>query len=474
MTSKNKISYKKALKAWLAIGLPVAAFMVSCSSHDSEDLVTTVSDGSEVSLYSRAAGNGAEVPRIFLWNDDDYLSLIKGTTTSVRPVAERIAANTIDDFNYNPSTNTGTALNTFYKYPDVTSYIYATGIAPSAAFPMNISTNYDNQTEFSIIDADYQQGLTDFLSTINDGSSRGRGAMEDHFIEAATIGSPLITQNEERELKFQHLTAAIGIVATRDESTYEKIGVKDITVRILNDTYTDEDGTENEIPDNQKLAVPTSIKYYQKGSGATYDEYGAIDQGTNQNPNVHAWTYISGDETSNIPAFEASTPYTINMGENLLITTFYVNSKGIEYGESAQPSLLFDPLSYTKETAADDGTIYYKHKLNLPAGEKTKTPTLYLEVEYTIYYPNTNVPEERLKKSIIVKDDSWNTTDLSDAVSTGSRFLPGYYYQITLKFKPQGIALQAELLPWQEIGPYYYSVWGTTPSTETGGNSGQD
>lgn len=389
--------------------------------------------------------------QIFLWNATNYLTLLgkNPITTDLKYYGQQTTPNDIDYYNYDPTKNTGTTFNTFMRYPDENSYIYASGIAPSNAY-MQEGLTYE---EFKILE-DYQTGTYDFMASINDGTSRGCGTIGQYFVEAARMDqTDLIAQNEERELKFHHLTAAIRIVAKRDPSTFDKIGVENISVRILNDKYTDSDGNEQIIAADKKLAVPTTITRYRTGTASAFIDKGALPQGVY--PDINAWTYVAGEENTEFEALKAETSFPIPKNEEITLATFYVNSANIKYGNGTD---LFDPFNYTKKT--ENNITTYSHNLNLSDSEAT--PTLYLEVTYTLTYPGTNATKQTLTKFLVVEGNvtdngSWS---YGDGVSTGSRFLPGYMYTVTLNFKPEAIALQAVLIPWVQDGPYYYSVWG--------------
>ncbi len=407
----------------LIVGLCLAA----CSSDTPKGEVVAPTD---VTIYSRANGATTESAQVFLWTAQDYLSLLGAGTLAadLAPYAQSTMPNEIDAYNYDPAQNSGTTYNTFQTYPTQNDYIYATGIAPSSAF--NVPVAVGGYEEIEVTNTECQNGYTDFLATINDGRSRGRGKANDFFVVS---NAAYASQNEERELKFQHLTASIAIVAKRDKSTYEKIGIRNIDVSI----------------DNSKgqLSVPASIKRYRVGSATAFETDGSLSH----NPEINAWTYIVGKEISTIPEFSVSTDYTIPMDEEILLTRIYANSTGIEYGTAVNQ---FDPLAYDASN---------KLVLNLSAEELAKQPTLTLHLEYDVFYPNSQIESQRLSKDVTVR--SWDLTTLSDAVSTGSRFLPGFYYQVTLNFKPDAVAVEASLLPWTEIGPYYYTIWGSeTPS----------
>ncbi|MCC8071729.1 MAG: hypothetical protein LIO90_08030 [Bacteroidales bacterium] len=415
-----------------------------------------------IELYSRATGPGETnvSADLYLWKEQDYLKLFPltndgsavayGSFPNIISGSQGLLNDEIDDHR----AETWNPVVTGLTYPDELTYVYASGLAPAGVYTSDpVEPNFEAYT----IAEEYQTGLIDFLASNNDGSCRGaayseqedadgttHAAKEDYFTLTARTQESL-AHNTERELKFRHLTAAISINAVREASMNDRIGIKRVKVTAINQKATD---------GNPYLAIPTSIRRWTTVDNAT------TTITNNLNGKIvpqNTWTYVVDGVRTDVAEMMV-TNFTDNYDGNLVmdetnsIGTFYVLSPNIAYSKATTGNIsagAFNPLR----------TYLYAE------GDPNDKPYLRLKVEYTLfYYQDSNAPEKTVETELEV--DSWEIPEGSEAVPTGANYLPGFYYNVTLRFSNDAVALRAELVPWDTKGPYYYSVVGGAEDEE--------
>jgi len=404
-----------------AYGLGFALLLLTACSHE-EVSVAPAPPSADIRIFTRGIAANNNAAQLFIWEEEAYGSFLKDELPDgIRPYFQQTMPDVINTYMYDFEKRSGTPYNTYFGYPDVTGWLYASGIAPAEAFATPITGGYD----VIPVEETCRDGQTDFTASNNDGTSKGRftnpfvyelgeriGPKFDEIIDDPEVVAKV---NEDRELKFRHLTAAISFLGARSDKMENKIGIANVKVEIVNDRQ----------PQNRKLAVPTSLKrFYLLNDKAKEDEPAG------------AWTYIANPADEYVPEkLEATVPGVIVMDEEKELVTFYTHTAGLEYG-------------------AEEGRF---NPFVIDMDDRTVTPSLTINVEADLFLvqdPN----EVRHKRWENLEITNWAVGE--GAYGTGDRFLPGHRYRVVIEFNLTSIGLRAELIPWIEMGPYYFPVWG--------------
>lgn len=193
-----------------------------------------------------SVGAAGDIARLLFWTEAEFHNQWMEESTTVRPDAEAVLPEAIDNYNYDG----GRVFSTGVRYLGANAPYHVTGYAPDYALSPVSERNYSELR----VGENWRDGKTDFLSC--DGSAEHMGWTDSPF----TL--------KEHELKFRHLTACISFKARRSERMLNKVAVNNVTVTVAGSNGLEipiafkrhvQQGTTEETDDRSTYLISVSV-----------------------------------------------------------------------------------------------------------------------------------------------------------------------------------------------------------------------
>lgn len=372
----------------------MAGSLCSCDKGDGADGGREVRLSFHTKVVSGSRASESGTARLLFWSEGSFHdNWIAGNgivdNQGVRPRYTVQVNGDLDNYSY----ANHIYYETPYTYPLTGESIHATGYGPDAAItPDGLTMAIGPGYESLLVNDDSRNGLTDFLSCDGCFEHSADNRDENNFLQ------------EDKELKFRHLTAKITFIGQRHREMIGYVGVRNVRIAVH--------GTSDE---GHRLVVPARFGLVTRQGADTEDDRSTYCM-------TEAATYAPGEAdslkyTGSLPQYDY-----VELG------SIYVLSDGITFGTGTEE---FDPI--TGQPGA--GLV-----------AQTERPTLTFDVLASLYnsgegHDSGEAYEDRWL-SCTVTPDLWTT------FSTGDKFLPGYEYRVYVTFDRMGVDLKAAEAPW--------------------------
>lgn len=396
---RQRLTYRPVVLSCLLWLVMIAA---ACTT-DADQLLTE--SGEPMRLYTAvtgregsdaSAGRGEDLrARLLFWTIDEYHkhNTSPGELWAV-PFLNIIPTQEIDYY----QVDNRIPFDTRHSYPPGNQKVHATGYAPSEL------TSNDNYKTLLIPDS-LRNGKTDFLS--GDGNAHRVGSSTDPFEtipdeESTTPGIQQDAMLKQKQLEFCHLTAKILVLAQRHESMAQRIGVKNVSVKLYGQQ------------------VPTELTWQPQTPSATEGNA----------PQQEIGGYYPTKPTSKEIALKRTTNDPIVLGQLQRVDSCYVYA-----GND----------THSHEEGAETG--------NTADGSGTITLSMDVTAELMPFNTTTGTWADDQTES-----RTWENVEVKIESKTGNQLKMGYVYRIIIIFNPYDIRLQGIEMNWESGGLHYVPI----------------
>jgi len=421
---------------WLVPATLLAGLMLPSCVYDSDQPVPGINSASirvntkivDSSRSDAGAEEGDNTFMVLLWNDYAHLSGASATATWPAPYIAGHAPQPVPFYEH-------TVYDLRYPYPDVSSYIFATGYAPGAVLQPGHNDDYSRlvATVSSV-----EKGRYDFLGC-DLWPEVYRGSQENPFAQ------------DMNKLYFRHLAAKLMFYADRDKESMEnKQFVRNVQITKL---YMSTDGGTNWTA----MQTPSQFKWgsltdgdFTSSYNKTIDAVKAIDGNSGRvttkplaGYHVAAAESFAGDDAGFVLQRNAADRVPVY---GMKIDSCYVCNP-ID-GKSGDPIINESvPIRLKMDISAE-----LSFSFDFPLGDETSDTD---NLTYTRTWPGVELG------AIYEVNDKGE----ADKGSPVTQFKPGSEYRVYIHFSRTGVNLVALELPWNYGGVHYITIPGGNQTT---------